>query len=118
MVSALSPVIRTLSSADADRSVRVPISVPYLGPIRPEVSRAALTIRKGVELVLQALIATEATEVIGAPRYERTEARTNQRNASRNRLHSTWAARPGLGAMPPAPGGGGGGQCLNAGATR
>ncbi len=34
-------------------------------------------IRKGVELVLQALIDAEATEVIGADRYERTEGRTN-----------------------------------------
>ena len=48
-------------------------------------------IRKGVELVLQALIETEATEVIGAQRYERTEARTAQRNGSRDRLLSTKA---------------------------
>ena len=48
-------------------------------------------IRKGVELVLQALIETEATEVIGADRYERSDARTNQRNGSRDRLLSTKA---------------------------
>lgn len=48
-------------------------------------------IRKGVELVLQALIDAEATEVIGADRYERTEARTNWRNGTRDRLLATKA---------------------------
>jgi len=48
-------------------------------------------IRKGVELILQALIETEATEVIGAQRFERTEGRTAQRNGSRDRLLSTKA---------------------------
>ncbi len=48
-------------------------------------------IRKGVELVLQALIETEATEVIGAGLYERSDARTNQRNGSRDRLLTTKA---------------------------
>jgi transposase-like protein len=48
-------------------------------------------IRKGVELVLQALIDAEATERVGAGRYERTATRTNQRNGSRDRLLSTKA---------------------------
>ena len=48
-------------------------------------------IRKGVELVLQALIDTEAAEQIGAERFERTETRTNQRNGTRDRLLSTKA---------------------------
>ena len=48
-------------------------------------------IRKGVELVLQALIDAEASEHIGAARYERTETRTNQRNGSRERLLATKA---------------------------
>jgi putative transposase len=48
-------------------------------------------IGKGVELVLQALIEAEATEVIGADRYERSDARTNQRNGSRHRLLTTKA---------------------------
>ena len=48
-------------------------------------------IRKGVELVLQALIEAEATEVIGASHYERTATRTNQRNGSRERLLATKA---------------------------
>jgi transposase-like protein len=48
-------------------------------------------IRKGVELVLQALIDTEATEEIGAARYERSVSRTNQRNGNRGRLLSTKA---------------------------
>ena len=48
-------------------------------------------IRKSVELVLQALIEAEATEVIGAAHYERSEARTNQRNGSRDRLLTTKA---------------------------
>jgi putative transposase len=42
-----------------------------------------------VELVLQALIDAELTEVIGAAPHERTPARTNQRNGSRARLLST-----------------------------
>ncbi len=53
-------------------------------------------IRKGVELVLQALIETEATEVIGAARYERTDTRTTQRNGSRDRLLTTKAGDVGL----------------------
>ena len=48
-------------------------------------------IRKGVELVLQALIDTEATEVIGADRYERADGRTNWRNGTRDRLLATKA---------------------------
>jgi len=48
-------------------------------------------IRKGVELVLQALIEAEATEHIGAARYERTETRTTQRNGHRDRLLATKA---------------------------
>jgi transposase-like protein len=48
-------------------------------------------IRKGVELVLQALIDAEATMEIGAARYERTESRTNQRNGFRDRLLTTKA---------------------------
>ena len=46
-------------------------------------------IRKGVELVLQALIEAEATEMIGAGRYERSDGRTNQRNGGRDRLLTT-----------------------------
>ena len=41
-------------------------------------------IRKGVELVLQALIEAEATEHIGAARYQRSDTRTNQRNGARS----------------------------------
>jgi putative transposase len=48
-------------------------------------------IRKGVELVLQALIDAEATEVIGAGPYERSNSRTTQRNGSRERLLTTKA---------------------------
>jgi transposase-like protein len=48
-------------------------------------------IRKGVELVLQALIEAEASEVVGAGRYERSDTRTNQRNGSRERLLTTKA---------------------------
>jgi transposase-like protein len=48
-------------------------------------------IRKGVELVLQALIDAEATEAIGAARYQRTDTRTNQRNGFRDRLLATKA---------------------------
>jgi putative transposase len=48
-------------------------------------------IRRGVELVLQALIDAEATEVIGAGRYERSQGRTTWRNGARDRLLSTKA---------------------------
>jgi transposase-like protein len=42
-------------------------------------------------VVLQALIDAEATEVIGADRYQRTASRTTHRNGSRTRLLSTKA---------------------------
>jgi len=48
-------------------------------------------IRAGVEFVLQALIDAEATEHIGAARYERAETRTTQRNGTRGRLLTTKA---------------------------
>lgn len=48
-------------------------------------------VRRSVELVLQALIDTEATEVIGAELHERTPARMTQRNGARDRLLSTKA---------------------------
>jgi len=48
-------------------------------------------IRKGAELVYQALIEAEATERIGAARYERSEDRTTQRNGHRTRTLSTKA---------------------------
>jgi transposase-like protein len=48
-------------------------------------------IRKGVELVLQALIDAEVTEVVGAERYERAEGRRTWRNGSRDRLLATKA---------------------------
>jgi transposase-like protein len=48
-------------------------------------------VRRGLELVLQALIESELTETIGADRHERAETRTNQRNGARSRLLSTKA---------------------------
>ena len=42
-------------------------------------------IRKGVELVLQALIDTEATELIGAERYERAASRPSMWSAAGSR---------------------------------
>jgi transposase-like protein len=48
-------------------------------------------IRSGVELVLQTLIDTEATEEIGAAPHERTATRTNLRNGTRSRLLSAKA---------------------------
>ena len=47
--------------------------------------------REAMQLVLQALIELEATQVIGAGRYERTDGRTTHRNGSRARLLSTKA---------------------------
>ncbi len=49
------------------------------------------TIRRGAELVYRALIEAEATERIGAGRFERTDARTTQRNGHRTRTLSTKA---------------------------
>lgn len=48
-------------------------------------------IRDSVRLVMQELIEAEATERIGAARYERTEERTTERNGSRPRLVATQA---------------------------
>ena len=48
-------------------------------------------IRRSGEMVLQALTDTEATEMTGARRRERTDARTNQRNGTRPRRQSTKA---------------------------
>ena len=51
----------------------------------------ASLVREAVELVLQELIEAEATEAIGAGRYERTEARVTARNGHRPRLLATRA---------------------------
>jgi len=48
-------------------------------------------IRESVRAVLQELIEAEATEVIGAGRYERNETRVTDRNGSRPRLLTTKA---------------------------
>ena len=48
-------------------------------------------IRDAVTMVLQELIEVEATEQIGAGRYERTDQRTTDRNGSRPRLLATQA---------------------------
>ena len=49
------------------------------------------TLREAMRLVLQELIEAEASQVIGAARYERTDERTTHRNGSRSRLLSTKA---------------------------
>ena len=49
------------------------------------------TLRDAMTLVLQELIELEASEVIGAARYERTDERTTHRNGSRTRVLSTKA---------------------------
>lgn len=48
-------------------------------------------VRESVRLVLQELIEAEATEAIGAGRYERSDDRTNERNGYRPRLLATQA---------------------------
>jgi putative transposase len=48
-------------------------------------------VRKGVGLMLQALIDAEATFQIGTDRFERTRTRTTQRNGARDLLLSTKA---------------------------
>jgi putative transposase len=53
-------------------------------------------IRDSVQLVLQELIELEATEQIGAARYERSDTRLTERNGSRPRLLTTQAGDVGL----------------------
>jgi transposase-like protein len=48
-------------------------------------------IRHGITMLLQGLIDAELANTIGAAPFERTEARTNQRNGSRDRTLSTKA---------------------------
>jgi putative transposase len=48
-------------------------------------------IREAVQLVLQELIETEATEHVGADRYERSDSRITDRNGHRPRLLATQA---------------------------
>ena len=48
-------------------------------------------IRDAVRVVLQELIELEATERIGAARYERSDARVTERNGARPRVLSTQA---------------------------
>ena len=48
-------------------------------------------VRDAVRLVMQELIETEATEQIGAARYERVDTRITERNGSRPRLVATQA---------------------------
>jgi putative transposase len=47
--------------------------------------------REAMPFVLQALVELEATQVIGAGRYERSDTRTTHRNGTRSRLLSTKA---------------------------
>ena len=64
----------------------------------------------GIEVagrVLQELIEAEATEVIGAARYERSDARVTERNGHRPRLLATQAGDAlwaGYGMVPMVPG--------------
>lgn len=46
-------------------------------------------VRESVRMVLQELIEAEATETIGAARYERTASRTTERNGTRPKLLTT-----------------------------
>ena len=48
-------------------------------------------IRESVRIVLQELIETEAAQVVGTQRYERTPTRTTQHNGGRARVLSTQA---------------------------
>ena len=48
-------------------------------------------VRGAVRLVLQELIEAEATEAVSAGRYERSDARVNERNGHRPRLLATQA---------------------------
>jgi len=48
-------------------------------------------IRESVRMVLQELIETEASDVFGAARYERSDSRVNEHNGSRPRVLATQA---------------------------
>jgi putative transposase len=48
-------------------------------------------IRESVRMVMQELIEAEATEHVGAARYQRTEDRVTERNGARPRLLATQA---------------------------
>ena len=48
-------------------------------------------VRDAVRLVMQELIEVEATERVGADRYERSDSRITERNGSRPRLLATQA---------------------------
>jgi putative transposase len=48
-------------------------------------------IRESVRMVMQELIEAEATEKIGAAKYERTDTRVTERNGARDRLLATQA---------------------------
>src|SRR3954462_3909654 len=48
-------------------------------------------VRESVRMVMQELIETEPSELVGAGRYERTDARVTDRNGSRPRLVATQA---------------------------
>ncbi len=56
-----------------------------------EVGRGGDLIRQLAQWALQQLIEAQATEVIGADRYERNDERTTERNGHRDRLLSTKA---------------------------
>ena len=64
-------------------------------------------VRDAVRLVLQELIEAEATEVVGAARYERSDARVTERNGHRPRPLATQAGDAlwaGYGMVPMVPG--------------
>src|SRR5687768_1826298 len=54
-------------------------------------------IRESVRLVLQELIEVEATEVIGAGPYERSETRSNERTGH---VRGCWRRRPATSSSP------------------
>src|SRR4051794_15362370 len=53
-------------------------------------------IRESVRMVMQELIEAEATEKIGAVKYERAQSRVTERNGYRDRLLATQAGDVGL----------------------
>uniref|UniRef100_UPI003571324C transposase n=1 Tax=Alicyclobacillus sendaiensis TaxID=192387 RepID=UPI003571324C len=58
----------------------------------PRVIGLGVQKRRNAQLIAQFMVDAEATEKIGAERYERTESRVTQRNGSRSR---TWDTRLG-----------------------
>jgi transposase-like protein len=67
------------------QEVPLPAASELLDVLRT--GQAVDLIRESVRMVLQELIEAEATDMVGAARYERADTRANERNESRPGTH-------------------------------